>query len=147
MSFDVKAFVTSPNIEVLEKLKKDELLAVTKELQITDVKATRKSELKKIIVEYFVDAELLDEDILEQYSGRKSDVLEMKTSEAFALKRLEMERQEREKERELKRMELADREKERELQKELKQMEIEKERRKRKRERRKRKTENLNWRN
>ena len=99
MSFNVKAFVTSPTIEVLEQLKKVQLLAVIRELQIEDVKVSMtKSELKTIIVEHFVEEELLDERDLDRYSGKDSLDLELKKLEMeMQMKLKQMEIQEKEK--------------------------------------------------
>ena len=79
MPFNVKDFVRCPSVEVLESLKKTELLAVAKDLLIEDVKMSMtKSQLKRIIAEFFVDEELFDETVLDVYEEKASESLELK---------------------------------------------------------------------
>ena len=86
MPFEVNDFVEAPTVQVLDNLKKAELLAVIRELQIDYAKASmNKSELKSIIAEYFVEVELFEEDVLEEHYCKPETV------DPFELKKLEME--------------------------------------------------------
>ena len=94
----VKAFVASPSTEVLDTMKKVDLLAVCKELNVRARASMRKDHLKSMIVEHFVDEEELEEHVLEKYKV-VSDVSEREYLEhELRLKHLEMEEKQRDRE-------------------------------------------------
>ena len=61
-----KEFIQSPSMEVLETFKKDMLIQIAQELQLEVKRATHKHELKRLIVEQFVD-DILSDSCLEKY--------------------------------------------------------------------------------
>ena len=83
-----KEFVHSPSMEVLETFKKDTLMQVASELQLEVKRSTCKNELKRLIVEQLVDADVLPDSCLEVYKP-----LSMEPSGQFELRRLEIERE------------------------------------------------------
>ena len=61
MSFDLKNFVSSPSLEVINSLKKANLLVVTQHYELSVNKSMSKARIKKLIVEYLQDEELLSD--------------------------------------------------------------------------------------
>ena len=112
MSFDLDKFTAEPFVELLNLGKKTDLLNLAKHYKLSEIKSSmRKHEIKNILVQYFVDEEIFNENalslIVDVQSVSSSKELELK----FQIRQLEI--QEREKEREWEREE---REKEREFQ-------------------------------
>ena len=127
MSFDLDKFTAEPSVELLNLGKKTDLLDLAKHYKLSEIKSSvRKHEIKNILVQYFVDEEIFNENalslIVDIQSVSSSKELELK----FQIRQLEL--MERQKEREWK-----EREKERERE------EREKEREREERERRKEK--------
>ena len=112
MSFDLDKFTAEPSVELLNLGKKTDLLNLAKHYKLSEIKSSmRKHEIKNILVQYFVDEEIFNENalslIVDVQSVSSLKELELK----FKIRQLEI--QEREKEREWEREE---REKEREFQ-------------------------------
>ena len=139
MSFDLDKFTAEPSVELLNLGKKTDLLNLAKHYKLSEIKSSmRKHEIKNILVQYFVDEEIFNENalslIVDVQSVSSLKELELK----FQIRQLEIQEREkeREEEREREREEREEREKEREREREER-VETEKER-ERERERRKR---------
>ena len=62
MLFDLEEFKASPSQEMLASAKKTDLLNLAKHYGVTEAKsAMRKQQILNILVDYFVDEEILDE--------------------------------------------------------------------------------------
>ena len=135
MSFDLDKFTAEPSVELLKLGKKTDLLNLAKHYKLSEIKSSmRKHEIKNILVQYFVDEEIFNENalslIVDIQSVSSSKELELK----FQIRQLEI--QEREKEREWK-----ERDKEREREEREKEREREREREREKREEREKERE------
>ena len=120
MSFDLDKFTAEPSVELLNLGKKTDLLNLAKHYKLSEIKySMRKHEIKNILVQYFVDEEIFNENalslIVDVQSVSSLKELELK----FKIRQLEI--QEREKEREWEREE---REKEREFQLRMREIEM-----------------------
>ena len=127
MSFDLDKFTAEPSVELLNLGKKTDLLNLAKHYKLSEIKSSmRKHEIKNILVHYFVDEEIFNENalslIVDIQSVSSSKELELK----FQIRQLEI--QEREKEREWKEREKErereEREKEREFQLRMREIEM-----------------------
>ena len=140
MSFDLDKFTVEPSVELLNLGKKTDLLNLAKHYKLSEIKSSmRKHEIKNILVQYFVDEEIFNENalslIVDIQSVSSSKELELK----FQIRQLEI--QEREKEREWKERE-KERERERERgEREEREKEREREEREKEREREEREKE------
>ena len=131
MSLDLDKFTAEPSVELMNLGKKTDLLNLAKHYKLSEIKSSmRKHEIKNILVQYFVDEEIFNENalslIVDIQSVSSSKELELK----FQIRQLEI--QEREKEREW-----EEREKEREREREREREEREKERGREREERKK----------
>ena len=123
MSFDLDKFTAEPSVELLNLGKKTELSEIKSSM--------RKHEIKNILVQYFVDEEIFNENvfslIVDVQSLSSSKELELK----FQIRQLEIQEREKERERERKREkeEREEREKEREREREREEREREREKR------------------
>ena len=99
MSFEEKTFVTEPSLEVLDKLTKAQLLSVTEELGLPGKASMRKPELRRLIVDHFVDNDVFEESVVEKYQLTVPAPDETKRFE-MELKLRELELQERQRQRE-----------------------------------------------
>ena len=120
MSFDLDKFTAEPSVELLNLGKKTDLLDLAKHYKLSEIKSSmRKHEIKNILVQYFVDEEIFNENalslIVDVQSVSSSKELELK----LQIRKLEI--QEREKEREWEREE---RQKEREFQLRMREIEM-----------------------
>ena len=141
MSFDLDKFTAEPSVELLNLTKKTDLLNLAKHYKLSDIKSSmRKHEIKNILVQYFVDEEIFNENalslIVDIQSVSSSKELELK----FQIRPLEIQEREkeREREREREREEREEREKEWEREREReerKEREKEREREEREKER------------
>ena len=127
MSFDLDKFTVEPSVELLNLGKKTDLLNLAKHYKLSEIKSSmHKHEIKNILVQYFADEEIFNENalslIVDIQSVSRSKELELK----FQIRQLEI--QEREKERE---WEEREKEREREREREREERETERERRKR----------------
>ena len=127
MSFDLDKFTAEPFVELLNLGKKTDLLNLAKHYKLSEIKSSmRKHEIKNILVQYFVDEEIFNENalslIVDVQSVSSSKELELK----FQIRQLKIqERQkEREREREREREEREEREKEREREERQKEREF-----------------------
>ena len=121
MSFDLDKFTAGPSVELLNLGKKTDLLNLAKHYKLSEIKSSmHKHEIKNILVQYFVDEEIFNENalslIVDVQSVSSSKELELK----FQIRQLEIQEREkeREREREREREEREEREKERERQRE-----------------------------
>ena len=115
MSFDLDKFTAEPSVELLNLGKKTDLLNLAKHYKLSEIKSSmRKHEIKNILVQYFVDEEIFNENalslIVDIQSVSSSKELELK----FQIRQLEIQEREKEWEREREREERKEREKERE---------------------------------
>ena len=131
MSFDLDKFTAEPSVELLNLGKKTDLLNLAKHYKLYEIKSSmRKHEIKNILVQYFVDEEIFNENalslIVDVQSVSSSKELELK----FQIRQLEIQEREkeREREREREREERKEREKERERDREEREKERERER-------------------
>ena len=127
MSFDLDKFTAEPSVELLNLGKKTDLLNLAKHYKLSEIKSSmRKHEIKNILVQYFVDEEIFNENalslIVDIQSVSSSKEVELK----FQIRQLEI--QEREKEREWKEREKErereERQKEREFQLRMREIEM-----------------------
>ena len=114
-------FMVEPSVELLNLGKKTDLLNLAKHYKLSEIKSSmRKHEIKNILVQYFVDEEIFNENalslIVDVQSVSSSKELELK----FQIRQLEIQEREkeREREREREREEREEREKERERERE-----------------------------
>ena len=154
MSFDLDKFTAEPSVELLNFGTKTDLFNLAKYYKLSEIKSSmRKHEIKNILVQYFVDEEIFNENalslIVDVQSVSSSKELELK----FQIRQLEIQegekerererekREEREKEREREREEREEREKDREREREREREEREREREREKREEREKERE------
>ena len=65
MSFDLQASITAPSQELLNLAKKSDLLDIAAHCELTNVnKSMLKQEIKNVLVQFWVDKELLDSSAL-----------------------------------------------------------------------------------
>ena len=64
---DIDKFIVNPTTKVLDLMKKVDLLETCDKLEIEGKKSMRKSELKRKIVDHFVDNDQMDISVLELY--------------------------------------------------------------------------------
>ena len=65
MSFDLDKFTAEPSAELLNLGKKTDLLNLGKHYKLSEIKPSmRKHEIQNILVQYFVDAEIFNENAL-----------------------------------------------------------------------------------
>ena len=138
MSFDLDKFTAEPSVELLNLGKKTDLLDLAKHYKLSEIKSSmRKHEIKNILVQYFVDEEIFNENalslIVDVQSVSSSKDLELK----LQIRQLEIQEREKEREREREReeREREEREKEREREREEREKEREREREEREKER------------
>ena len=143
MSFDLDKFTAEPSVELLNLGKKTDLLNLAKHYKLYEIKSSmRKHEIKNILVQYFVDEEIFNENalslIVDVQSVSSSKELQLK----LQIRQLEIQEREKEREREREREERErereereEREKERERERERERDEREREERAKERER------------
>ena len=88
MSFDLENFVTPPSLDVINSLKKANLLVITQHFDLRVSEATTKAQLKKSIIEH------LQEELLSDSSGT-GETGTMTGEEKLELKQLELQEKER----------------------------------------------------
>ena len=119
MSFDLDKFTVEPSVEFLNLGKKTDLLNLAKHYKLSEIKSSmRKYEIMNILVQYFVDEEIFNENALSLIVDVQSVSSSKEPELKFQIRQLEI--QEREEEREW--------ERERERGKEKRQKERERER-------------------
>ena len=134
MSFDLDKFTAEPSVELLNLGKKTDLLNLAKHYKLSEIKSSmRKHEIKNILVQYFVDEEIFNENALSMIVDIQSVSSWKELELKFQIRQLEI--QEREKEREWKergkererereREKREEREKEREFQLRMREIEM-----------------------
>ena len=142
MSFDLDKFTAEPSVELLNLGKKTDLLNLAKHYKLSEIKSSmRKHEIKNILVQYFVDEDIFNENalslIVDVQSVSSSKELELK----LQIRQLEIQEREKEREREREREEREEREKEREREREREREEREEREKEREREREREKEE------
>lgn len=108
--FNPEDFMSSPDKEVFNALRKDELILLAKHLELESKQAMRKDEIRQIIVNHLVDTEVFEGTMLETSSKtmleiRKLEMQERKEEREMEMKREEIERQEKLKREEMERQE------------------------------------------
>jgi len=68
MSFELSSFLGDPQIEEFRKLKKIKLLEVGQHFKLPVNSSQKKGKIKKVVVVYLVDEEILPEEALERTS-------------------------------------------------------------------------------
>ena len=101
MSFELDKFTAEPSVELLNLGKKTDLLNLAKHYKLSEIKSSmRKHEIKNILVQYFVDEEIFNENalslIVDVQSVSSSKELELK----FHIRQLEIQEREKERQRE-----------------------------------------------
>ena len=83
MSFDLDKFTAEPSLELLNLGKKTNLLNLAKHYKLSEIKSSmRKHEIKNILVQYFVEEEIFNENALSLIV----DVQSVSSSKALELK-------------------------------------------------------------
>ena len=140
MSFDLDKFTAEQSVELLNLGKKTDLLNLAKHYKLSEIKSSmRKHEIKNILVQYFVDEEIFNENALSlivdiqsvssskdfelKFQIRQLEIQESEKEREWKEREKEREREEREKERERER-EREEREKEREFQLKMREIEM-----------------------
>ena len=96
MSFDLENFVSLPSLEMINSLKKANLLVIAQHYELSVNKSMSKAQIKKSIVEYLQDEELLSN------SSDTGETGTMTGKEKLELKLLEFQEKEWEREAQLK---------------------------------------------
>ena len=114
--FSVKEFVKEPLLRVTNSLKKLQLIEVGTHYKLEVDASMKKGEVKRLLVEFLIDEEILPEDV------ENSSVTPLSNENELELKRLELQDKEKEREAQLKLKELELREKELSVQLRLKEL-------------------------
>ncbi|VDI47440.1 Hypothetical predicted protein [Mytilus galloprovincialis] len=119
MAFDAGKFLKTPDLEVFDNLKKEELVLLAKHLKLDFKVSMRKQIIKNLVIDKLVHAEILGEEALELKLELEHELklkeLEMKEMEKIKVKelemkeRLEMDKKEKEDEFKLKELEMRER--------------------------------------
>ena len=101
MSFDLDKFTAEQSVELLKLGKKTDFHNLAKHYKLSEIKSSmRKHEIKNILIQYFVDEEIFNENalslIVDVQSVSSSKELELK----FQIRQLEIQEREKERERE-----------------------------------------------
>ena len=128
-SFNAEDFMSEPDQDVFDSLRKDDLLALSLYLNLNVKKSWRKIDIQKAIVKHLISADIFDESSLSSYCvASEFDVKKLELSAQLELKKLESVEREKEREREREREERErierEREREREREIELKKLEL-----------------------
>ena len=124
-SFNAENFMSEPDQDVFDSLRKDDLLALSLYLNLNVKKSWRKIDIQRVIVKHLISIDVFDESSLSSYcvvSDIEIEKLEINAKLEF--KKLENERERVREEREHEREEREEREREREREIELKKLEL-----------------------
>ena len=116
-SFNAEDFMSEPDQDVFDSLRKDDLLALSLYLNLNVKKSWRKIDIQRVIVKHLISIDVFDESSLSSYCVASDiEIKKLEINAQLEFKKLENEREEREKERERERErnEREEREKERE---------------------------------
>ena len=99
MSFDLDKFTAEPSVGLLNLGRKTDFLNLAKHYKLSEIKSSmRKHEIKNVLVQYFVDEEIFNENalslIVDVQSVSSSKELELK----FQIRQLQIQEREKEKE-------------------------------------------------
>jgi len=92
--FNIDTFVEEPTLKVVKSLKKAELIQVTQHYKLEFNSTLKKSELKKLVIEFLVEEEVVSENDSELPITASQDA----TLSILKLRRLELQDKERERE-------------------------------------------------
>ena len=115
-SFSVEDFVRDPTLRVIHSLKKSQLIDIAKHYKLEVDSSQKKGEVKRLLVSFLTDEEIIPEDEAHGDTATMSEDL-------VELKRLELQDRERERENQLRIKELEIREKELTVQLRLRELE------------------------
>ena len=100
-SFNAEDFMSEPDQDVFDSLRKDDLLALSLYLNLNVKKSWRKIDIQRAIVKHLISADIFDESSLSSYCvASEFDVKKLELSAQLELKKLESLESERERERE-----------------------------------------------
>ena len=116
-SFNAEDFMSEPDQDVFDSLRKDDLLALSLYLNLNVKKSWRKIDIQRVIIKHLMSIDVFDESSLSSYCVASDiEIKKLEINAQLEFKKLENEREDREKERERERErnEREEREKERE---------------------------------
>ena len=91
-SFNAEDFMSEPDQDVFDSLRKDDLLALSLYLNLNVKKSWRKIDIQKAIVKHLISADIFDESSLSSYCvASEFDVKKLELSAQLELKKLERE--------------------------------------------------------
>ena len=104
-SFNAENFMSEPDQDVFDSLRKDDLLALSLYLNLNVKKSWRKIDIQRVIVKHLISIELFDESSLSSYCVVSDiEIKKLEINAKLEFKKLEnereREREERERERE-----------------------------------------------
>ena len=100
-SFNAEDFMSEPDQDLFDSLRKDDILALSLYLNLNDNKSLRKIDIQKAIVKHLIRADIFDESSLSSYCvASEFDVKKLELSAQLELKKLESVEREKERERE-----------------------------------------------
>ena len=123
--FNPKDFLTNPSVEILMSLKKDDLSALAKHLQLPLKSASRKAEFRNLIIRHLVQKNILEKSasaFLEDPVHIAKLKLEMQRD--LEIKKMQQQKEEKDRQLELLKLENERQEKERQYQLELRKLEL-----------------------
>ena len=89
-SFNAEDFLSEPDLDVFDSLRKDDLLALSLYLNLNVKKSWRKIDIQKSIVKHLISADIFDESSLSSYCvASEFDVKKLELSAQLELKKLE----------------------------------------------------------
>ena len=99
--FNAEDFMSEPDQDVFDSLRKDDLLALSIYLNLNVKKSWRKIDIQKAIEKHLISADIFDESSLSSYCvASEVDVKKLELNAQLELKKLESEEIEKERERE-----------------------------------------------
>ena len=101
MSFNLEEFILAPTVEEINTLRKTDLLTIAQHYKLGATSATTKGQVKKLILQYFVDEEIFPDSTV-----MPAEQAPMTGEELLELKRLEFQEKERERDAQLRLKEL-----------------------------------------
>ena len=100
-SFNAEDFMSEPDQDVFDSLRKDDLLALSLYLNLNVKKSWRKIDIQRVIVKHLISIDVFDESSLSSYCVASDiEIKKLEINAQLEFKKLENEREEREKERE-----------------------------------------------
>ena len=122
-SFNADNFMSEPDQDMFDSLRKDDLLALSLYLNLNVKKSRRKIDLQRVIVKHLISIDVFDESSLSSYCVVSDiEIKKLERNAKLEFKKLENEREREREEREREREEREEREREREI--ELKKLEL-----------------------